>query len=137
MRVEFKSNAIVQVAKITSAYVRNNLVPAGEVAGLIAATYSALVNQTKRDVSRPELVPVGLRELRPAIPISESITPDYQICLDDGLKFKALKGHLRKLGMTPDEYRIKWGLPKTYPMVAAKHSALRSALAKSWNLGNS
>jgi predicted transcriptional regulator len=73
--------------------------------------------------------------LVPAISIKKSVTPDYIICLEDGKRFKALKGHLTQLGMTPDQYRRKWGLPKDYPMVAAAYAAKRSELARSMGLG--
>ena len=71
----------------------------------------------------------------PAVPIRKSITPGFLICLDDGRKFKSLKRHLASLGMTPGQYREKWGLPKDYPMVAAEYTATRSALAKKIGLG--
>lgn len=71
----------------------------------------------------------------PAVSIKQSITSDYLVCLDDGLKFKSLKRHLSVLGMTPAEYREKWGLPANYPMVAPGYSAVRSELAKANGLG--
>jgi len=73
--------------------------------------------------------------LVPAVPIRQSITHGFLICLDDGKKFKSLKRHLRDLGMTPAQYREKWGLPKDYPMVATEYAAIRSALAKKIGLG--
>ena len=63
------------------------------------------------------------------------MTPDFIICLEDGKKFKSMKRHLALLGMTPDEYRLKWGLPRTYPMVAPNYAATRSRLAKAIGLG--
>ena len=75
-------------------------------------------------------------ELKPAVPIKKSITPDYLICLDDGKKFKSLKRHLRtEYDMSPEEYRAKWGLPPDYPMVAPTYSEARSRLAKTIGLG--
>lgn len=74
-------------------------------------------------------------ELVPAVHPRNSIRPDYLVCLDDGKKFKSLKRHLASLGMTPDEYRAKWGLPADYPMVAPNYSAVRSQLAKDNGLG--
>lgn len=74
-------------------------------------------------------------KLKPAVPIKQSITPDYLICLDDGKRFKSLRRHLAVLGMTPDEYRAKWGLPDDYPMVASGYSTVRSKLAKASVLG--
>ncbi|MNT69858.1 Transcriptional regulatory protein ros [compost metagenome] len=73
--------------------------------------------------------------LTPAVPIKKSVTPDFIICLDDGKKFKSIKRHLSTLGMTPDEYRTKWGLASDYPMVAPNYSATRSTLAKANGLG--
>ena len=72
----------------------------------------------------------------PAIPVKKSITDDFLICLEDGKKFKSLKRHLRsKYGMSPEEYREKWGLPYDYPMVAPSYARKRSALAKEMGLG--
>ena len=65
----------------------------------------------------------------------KSITPDFLICLDDGKRLKTLKRHLTNLGMTPDQYRTKWGLPDSYPIVAPEYAATRSALAKKSGLG--
>ena len=66
----------------------------------------------------------------------KSVFPDYIVCLEDGKKFKSLKRHLRTdYGLSPDDYRAKWGLPPDYPMVAPSYSATRSALAKSTGLG--
>ena len=72
----------------------------------------------------------------PAVPVKKSVTDDFIICLDDGKKFKSLRRHLAVLGMTPDEYREKWNIPASYPMVAPAYSASRSSLAKSMGLGN-
>ena len=68
--------------------------------------------------------------------IRTSITPDHIICLEDGKPFKSMKRHLlNKYGLTPEDYRAKWGLPKDYPMVAPNYAAARSELAKSMGLG--
>ncbi len=72
----------------------------------------------------------------PAVPIKRSIRPDYVICLEDGIKLKMLKRHLRtSYNMSPDEYRRKWGLSSDYPMVAPKYAARRSEIAKIIGLG--
>jgi len=76
--------------------------------------------------------------LEPAVSVKKSVTPDFIICLEDGKKFKSLKRHLRtRYGMTPDEYRNKWGLPHDYPMVAPNYAKERSTLAKRMGLGTS
>ena len=72
---------------------------------------------------------------KPAVPVKESITDDYLISLEDGRKLKSMKRYLAGLGMTPAQYREKWGLPHDYPMVAPSYAAHRSALAKTLGLG--
>ncbi len=75
------------------------------------------------------------KELVPAVPIKKSVTDEYIICLEDGKKFKSIKRHLKILGMTPEEYRAKWGLPDDYPTVCKAYSERRSQLAKENGLG--
>ncbi|WP_082172986.1 MucR family transcriptional regulator [Methylobacterium platani] len=117
-------------ADIVSAYVAKNSVPPGELADLIASTYAALAKLAAP--SKPEPV-----KLEPPVPIRKSVTPDYLISLEDGRQYKSLKRHLTSRGLTPDDYRQKWGLPRDYPMVAANYAASRSELAKSSGLGQS
>ncbi|WP_052000189.1 MucR family transcriptional regulator [Caenispirillum salinarum] len=72
----------------------------------------------------------------PAVPVEESVTSDFLICLEDGVKKTMLKRYLARVhGMTPDEYRQKWGLPPNYPMVAPRYSAQKSAYARAVGLG--
>ena len=66
----------------------------------------------------------------------QTVFNDRLICMEDGLTMKMLKRHLLTVhGMTPDEYRAKWGLPEEYPMVAADYARLRSSLALQSGLG--
>ena len=120
--------AISLTADIVAAYVTKNNVPASELPGLIAATHAALVKLS----APPTLEPV---KLEPPVPIRKSVTPDYLISLEDGKQYKSLRRHLSSRGMTPDDYRQKWGLPRDYPMVAANYAAHRSEIAKSLGLG--
>ncbi len=125
------SNHIDFTADIVAAYVSNNSVSAADLPGLIESIHRAL-----GQLGTPMAAPV--EELKPAVPVKKSVTPDYIICLEDGKKFKSLKRHLRtSYGMTPDVYREKWGLPKDYPMVAPAYAAARSELAKNMGLGQS
>lgn len=65
--------------------------------------------------------------LKPAVPIRKSITPDHLISLEDGRSYKSLKRHLlTKHGLTPAQYREKWGLPNDYPMMAPYYAKTRS-----------
>ena len=123
------SHKISLSADIVAAYVTHNSVPPGGLPALIESVHSALTR-----LGAVEAVPEP-EALLPAVPIRKSITPGFLICLDDGKKFKSLRRHLGSLGMTPEQYRIKWNLPKDYPMVAPEYAATRSALAKSIGLG--
>lgn len=116
------------VSTIVSAYVVRNSISPTDLVALISETHRAL-----RGLNHPVEPPAP--PLTPAVSVRKSITDDYLISLEDGRKFKSLKRHLGKLGMTPDEYRQKWGLPSDYPMVSASYSATRSSLAKSNGLG--
>jgi len=124
------NEAVSFTMEIVIGYVGNNSVPADALPGLIRSVYHAIV-----DIGRPEPAKAPAEPLKPAVSIKASVTPDYLICLDDGLRFKSLRRHLGTLGMTPADYRAKWGLPKDYPMVAANYSAKRTELAKSIGLG--
>jgi predicted transcriptional regulator len=116
-------------AEIVAAYVSANSIPAAELPNLIQSVHRALAGVS--DTAAPE---APAKE--PAVPIRRSITPDFLICLEDGRKFKSLKRHLRtKYGLSPEDYRAKWGLPKDYPMVAPNYAKARSALAKEMGLG--
>lgn len=114
---------------VVAAYVQHNSVPQAELVGLIERTHGALANLG----NPPELPPA--EKPVPAVPIKKSITPDWIISLEDGRKFKTLKRYLSTLGMTPDQYRAKWGLPSDYPMVAPSYAEARSNLARSMGLG--
>lgn len=122
-------DVLESVAAIVAAYVENNSVPQGEMAALIAS-----VHQSVARIAAPA-EPEAPVKPEPAVNPKRSIFPDYLICLDDGKRFKSLKRHLTLLGMTPDEYRAKWGLPSDYPMVAPNYAAARSELAKKAGLG--
>jgi len=123
------SDKISLSADIVAAYVSRNSVTPGGLPALIESVHSALAS-----LGAMEAVP-QTEVLVPAVPVRKSITPGFLICLDDGKKFKSLRRHFRNLGMTPDQYRGKWGLPKDYPMVAPEYAATRSALAKKFGLG--
>lgn len=115
---------------IVSAYVGNNSVPATQVPDVISAVYSSLSDLKGVTAGGPAPT------LKPAVPVKRSVTPDYIICLEDGKKLKMLKRHLRAVyGLSPEEYRIKWGLPADYPMVAPNYAKQRSKFAKQIGLG--
>ena len=115
---------------IVRSYITRNSVPPNELAKLITEVHKALAT-LEHGSTLSAVGPV----LTSAVSVKKSVTPDYLVCLDDGKRFKSMKRHIGQLGMTPEEYRSKWGLPSTYPMVAPNYSKTRSALAKSNGLG--
>ena len=116
-------------ADIVSAYVGSQNVKLDEISDVVDHVYEALESAGARCAA-------GVHRLKPAVDIESSVTEDYIICLEDGKKLKMLKRHLKTAyGMTPDDYRERWGLPASYPMVAPSYAKQRSALAKNIGLG--
>lgn len=119
-------------AELVAAYVSNNSVPAGDLPTLIADVYSAL----GRVNGGSEAVVAVQEKPKPAINPKKSVADDYIVCLEDGKKFKSLKRHLMThYSLTPEQYREKWDLDPSYPMVAPNYAAARSRLAKNMGLG--
>jgi predicted transcriptional regulator len=120
---------ITLTADIVAAHVSNNSVAVSDVSTLISNVHAALSG-----VSGPAVV--AETALEPAVPIRNSVKRDFIVCLDDGKKLKMLKRHLMThYGMTPEDYRAKWGLPADYPMVAPAYAEKRRELAKAIGLG--
>ena len=123
-----KANIIGLTAEIVSAHIAKNKVASEALPALIQSVYHSLLTAGEVE-AKPETRP-------PAVPIKKSVFPEYIICLEDGQKLKMLKRHLRvSYNMTPDQYRLKWGLPHNYPMVAPVYAAHRSTVAKRTGLG--
>lgn len=120
-------DAIALTADIVASHVQNNSVAINDLPQLIRTVHDSL---TALSGAAPAEKP------QPAVPVRKSVTPDHIICLEDGRKLKMLKRHLATAyGMTPEEYREKWGLPADYPMVAPNYAKQRSTLAKKIGLG--
>ncbi|MEI7606850.1 MAG: MucR family transcriptional regulator [Rhodospirillaceae bacterium] len=127
MDVEF----ITLTSRIVSAYVSKNSIQATDLPNLISS-----VHQSLKSIGQPQAGAEEPAELKPAVPVKKSVTADYIVCLEDGKKLKMLKRHLQSsYGLTPDEYRAKWGLPNDYPMVAPNYAKARSDLAVKLGLG--
>ncbi len=123
---EFDLTAVTTA--IVSAYVSHNNVPAAELPALIRCVHDQLRSLGQPSAPHPE-------PLVPPVPIRRTVTPDHIISLEDGKPYRTLKRHLAGRGLTPEEYRRKWGLPLDYPMVAATYAQQRSDLAKAHRLG--
>jgi predicted transcriptional regulator len=99
------------------------------------AAMTAAVPASSEATTGEPTAAVSAAKPAPAVPIEDTIHDDYLVSLEDGKRYKSLKRHLRTNGMTPQEYRAKWGLPGDYPMVCASYSKQRSDMAKAMGLG--
>ncbi len=121
---------MAMVAEIVAAYVSNNEIKTEDLPAFMRQVQNSLCSVNSKQsyllTSRTE----------PAVAIEDSIQPDYIVCLEDGKRMKMLKRHLRtSYNMTPEQYRERWNLPATYPMVAPNYAKRRQNIAKSIGLG--
>ena len=117
-------------SEVVCAFLSRNPMPASELKKVIENVHTTLAEIGDRADGS-----LGLW-LKPPVPIKKSVSHDYLICLEDGQKYKSLKRHLKsKYGMSPEDYRRKWGLPSDYPMIAPGYAEKRSELAKKMGLG--
>lgn len=125
---DMSETLITLTSDIVAAHVSNNNVGVDEVPTLIQNVYGALsgLGAAQQEEARPE----------PAVSIRASVKADHLVCLEDGKKMKMLKRHLMTdHGLTPAEYRARWGLAADYPMVAPDYAEKRRTLAKQIGLG--
>jgi len=115
--------------KVVVAYVRRNQIGADQLPVLISTVHQALAGLGKSTTKLQE-------ERTPAVPIRRSVHRDYVVCLDCGWRGKMLKRHLASgHGLTVEQYRARWNLPRAHPMTAPGYSEQRSDLAKWIGLG--
>ena len=116
------------VAEIVSSYVKNNQIAPTDIPALINTVYLSLTTAGKSP--EPE------QNRTPAVPIRQSVRPQYVVCLDCGWRGQMLRRHIRAgHGLTPEQYRARWALKSDYPMTAPAYSETRSGLAKQFGLG--
>jgi predicted transcriptional regulator len=115
-------------AELVSAHITNNKVPAEDLPKLIREVHRALINVGQAETSAPKVTP--------AVPVKKSVLNDHLVCLECGKPLSMLKRHLMsEHHLTPGQYRQKWVLPASYPIVAPAYAKVRSALAKKIGLG--
>ena len=115
--------------RIVAAYVRRNQIALDQLPTLLATVHRAI-----GDLSKPPAEPTG--EQTPAVPIRRSVHRDYVVCLDCGFRGKLLRRHLMTAhGLSVDEYRARWSLPRDHALVAPAYSERRSTMAKQIDLG--
>ena len=117
-------------AEIVASYVSHNHLSGADLSGFIGQVHGALVG-----LGQPQPVAPVVGKPVPPVSIRKSVTPDFLVSLEDGRQYKSLKRHLAGRGLTPSEYRMKWGLDFDYPMVAPNYAKRRSDLAKASGLG--
>lgn len=126
------ANITELTADVVKAFVANNAIPASELKMLVETVHATFARLSNTAAPAPAPQPVATPSM-----IRDSVTPDYLISLENGKKYRTLRFHLAKLGLSPEAYRQKWRLPPDYPMVAASFAARRSALAKASGFGKS
>jgi predicted transcriptional regulator len=137
MAEEKSDNLRDLVAEVAAAYFGNSHVAVAEIGTVveqIARSLGAVGGGSLATATTEEDAPTTLRLT--SAQIRRSITPEALISFEDGNSYKTLRRHLAVKGLTPEQYREKWGLPKDYPMVSAAYSAARSQMAKDLGLGN-
>jgi predicted transcriptional regulator len=116
------------VAKIVRSYLTHNRVAANDLSSVIASVHQA-VSGLGKAASPAE-------PLTPAVPVRQSVRPDYVVCLECGFRSRTLRRHLRvSHGLERAAYYARWRLPPDHPITAPGYSARRSALAKALGLG--
>jgi predicted transcriptional regulator len=129
-----KSDLQTLVAEVAAAYFSNSHVSPGEIPHVVGQIAHSLASVAGG--AMPAVLD-GAAPVQAATPaqVRKSITPAALISFEDGKPYKTLKRHLAVRGLSPAQYREKYGLPRDYPMVAPSYSAQRSNLAKSLGLG--
>lgn len=118
-------------AEVVGAYVSKNIVQASDLPGLISTIHRTMSGLTGTvEVDKPAEKPVAF------VSVKKSVQQDNITCLDCGKKFKSLRRHLTaNHGLTPEQYKDRWDLPASYPMVAPAYAEARSTLARQSGLG--
>jgi predicted transcriptional regulator len=129
MKMEDTEMLVTLTADIVAAHVSNNSVAISDIPLVIRSVHEALAGLSANAEPEPE-------PQQPAVSVRSSVKPDYIVCLEDGKKLTMMRRYLMtNFGMTPDEYRAKWNLPKDYPMTAPNYTEKRRELAKQIGLG--
>lgn len=138
IQISQKNNAVLNrnewlplATQLAGAYIQKHPMPIDDIGPIIQKCIQILIQVDQA------LGPAYNRTARPpAVPIEESVTGDYLVCLEDGKRMRMLKRHLRTMyNMSIEEYKERWGLPNDYPMVAPNYARQRSSIAKNLGLG--
>ena len=127
---------LAATSQIVSAYIANRGSEELNLTALTSDVYATLRNLASADAAQHSTNVTGGSNRKPVVSVEDSVKADYLVCLEDGTRVKMLKRHLKTAyGMSPEQYRARWDLPATYPMVAPNYAKVRSNLAKQIGLG--
>jgi predicted transcriptional regulator len=115
-------------ARIVVSYAGNNSIARDQLPALIKAVHQSLATA--------DVAPIAAAKPEPVVEVRKSVFGDHLICLACGASYKTLRRHLgSEHQLTPEEYRTRYELPRTYPVVAPDYAKRRSAMAKEFGLG--
>lgn len=118
---------------IVAEYSATNRIAGGELPKLIQSTYDAFAALG----AQPE-PPITNVVAQPAVSLRKSLADrSFILSMIDGKPYSTLKRHLARHGLTPAQYRERFGLEPDYPMTAPAYSERKSAMAKQIGLGRS
>lgn len=122
---------LAATAQIVSSYIMQRGHESIDLVEITNRVYATLSN-----LQQPLQAAAPSSDHAPAVKVDESVKPDYIVCLEDGKRVKMLKRYLKtNYNLTPEEYKRRWNLPASYPMVAPNYAKVRSKLAKDIGLG--
>lgn len=133
---ELNSSSVELATELTIAWLANpnTRVQADDIPAFLRSMHEAVVSLSEAPAKQPEGESTQTHE--PAVTVRKSLSsPDHIISLIDGKPYKTLRRHLSRHGMTPEQYRERYGLKKDYPMVAPAYAETRRDLAKKIGLG--
>ena len=107
---------------------------ADQAGAMLASVHAAVERLTTPPARAPE--GPDAPEYKPAVGAKASLKIVGRIIsMIDGKPYASLIRHLRNHGLTPEEYRARYKLSKSYPMVAPAYSQARSAIARTIGFG--
>ncbi|RSU45660.1 MucR family transcriptional regulator [Sphingomonas sp. S-NIH.Pt15_0812] len=130
-----QTNIVELATELTIAWLSNpsTRTSSEDVPAFLQSMHNALANLSSPDASTPE---ASNEDVIPAVSVRKSLASrDHIISMIDGKPYKTLRRHIAAQGLTPQEYRERFGLKADYPMVAPAYSESRSAMAKTIGLG--
>ena len=123
-----RDKLLTLVTEIVSAHVKRNATGVDQLPSVIQQVFNALATAERRAATPPRP--------DPAVAIKQSVQSNHIVCLECGRQFSMLKRHLMAdHKQTPQQYRQRWELPFSYPLVAPNYTKVRSTLAKKIGLG--